>query len=186
MGKKKKKQKNSYPAKSRPLQNIHGEKFLAGLVILFLISIEFAGIFQFWKDHRIKKSWKTTEGILSKCEEIQEVQGYPIGVELEYSYQVENKKYLSSTLALQDLWIVTLDELKRYIPDACPGQKVTLYYNPENPKESILIFRYSWGLILSSILIPPLLLITALLILDPGIFLFWRRRKTQIAVSVSR
>lgn len=185
MAKKKKKSKKQTPLRnsSRPIRKLRGGRGPAAVVLLVLILIECGGLYLFFKEYHVKKKWSLASGVITECEEVKEVTGIAVAVDFQYEYEIQGQKYRSKKVALQELYLMNLNELKEYLPEAQVGKTVEVRYNPENPTESILVFFYSWDMILTSILIPPGLVLIALLLLDPGIFLFWRRFKKNKATS---
>lgn len=189
MGKTKNKKKNkalqqeqrSSTALRKTTLRFPGDRFLAILIFFALLSVVFLGLFRFRQEYHVKKNWKSTQGDVVEYKEVTSKDSFTNLTEwkVRYQYNVANQWYSSEKINLQSDPFFSKEELFHVLPELKAGKQITLWYNPENPQESILCFYYSWFFILGCILIPPSLLLVAILLLDPYSLLFWKRKKAQ-------
>jgi len=82
------------------------------------------------------KQWSSTTGKVKDHENIQFLPGRQRDLFIEYQYDVDGKKHTGSKIALYTL---SRDEAKKLEEQLSIQNKVTVYYNPKEPVESLLI-----------------------------------------------
>ncbi|WP_439651641.1 DUF3592 domain-containing protein [Porticoccus litoralis] len=59
---------------------------------------------------------------------------------VEYTYEVNNQKYTGSTISIEDRTLKVNSESKTFPwPDFTLNQKCTVYINPANPSDTVLV-----------------------------------------------
>ena len=147
-----------------PLHNHKFVKQIFGTVLLCLIGLSFfidesyrlraigliftfvLGIYSYLSIRAaiVQKKWNKVEGSIISTKVVEEDKSfYP---EVLYAYKFDNKKYESKRLS--DLGIVNFrDNLKsanKIIGNYPIGKSITVYVNPKNHKESVLIPGVHW------------------------------------------
>ena len=126
----------------------------------FIIFLGVVGYFIFWpgftqvKFGWISSDWPTCEGEftlseVSSKEDSDDETVYTFNV--LYEYEVNGKQYQNSRLASRPVTASSTDGLSRYLRDFPKGASTDVYYNPNNPTESIILpgSRYgSWFLVI--------------------------------------
>ncbi len=60
-------------------------------------------------------------------------------LDFRYDYTVHRQAYTGTRVTLSDKVVKTGRQLQRRVEQFPPGKRVDVYYNPENPAESVLI-----------------------------------------------
>ncbi len=147
-------------------ENIHSSIGLPAALII-LGSITLLGTLNELKQEIFRSTWPKTEGIVTSTEINKERKTgrhsktsmyfkadyykknyddyynfayYNYFPQLTFKYSVHNESFIGKTEILTDqLGNGYLKESESFVKKYAPGQKVTVYYNPENPQESTLI-----------------------------------------------
>lgn len=130
--------------KSRPLFPLWATWLFALLVLLgsFLIFVQFTRL----EKANAQKSWPQTNGIIVRSEVAQNRGAWPV---ITYEYTINGKPFTgSSSLKFPGFGGRTsrLDAAKKTIAKYPPGQKVPVYYNPQNPALSMLRPGPTWDI----------------------------------------
>lgn len=83
------------------------------------------------------KVWPTTEGKLTSARMIGK-KGWINNIDFRYTYSVGGQEFLSKNLNLFPNTIFGKERVDEILEDYHEGQYVTVYYNPEKPKEAII------------------------------------------------
>jgi hypothetical protein len=105
------------------------------------------------------KKWPPTEGVITKSKFKTEGDGseYSIWREVEYSYLMKGVEYIGNRISYRITfknknWILESNFSSDY-KKFQEGQKVKVYYNPQNLKEAVLVPGLTIDLILASIML---------------------------------
>lgn len=94
------------------------------------------------------KSWPTTPGVLLKKgtrehistdRQTGTVKWSSIHADVEYSYQVDGVEYTSKRATFSDMVVKPMSALNRLLDDFLKTDRITVYYNPKKPADSVLI-----------------------------------------------
>jgi len=122
------------------------------LVVLAVgVGVVMAGDVMGGKNREIR-GWPKAEGKLLKAETKRQMNaGEQRAVpDIQYEYEVDGKPHQSSTFESGVLYYEDRSEIAREINPFEVGAKVTVYYNPVNPKESYLLARPRGGFVVLS------------------------------------
>jgi len=119
---------------------------LAGLIILSLL-ISALGLYSIPRYYRAAKDsvhWRRVPGILLKCELIERRwDGHrqpKFGLDIKYSYQVDTEVFESTKVSFYfGQWSTSRSYYTRIRDIITKGSDLTVYVNPNNPRESVLI-----------------------------------------------
>ena len=113
-----------------------------------------AFVYAFYKNNQIQKrnigneTWPTVEGKILKSEMVQQyffLQQYSYEPRIRYSYSVEGKTYESDSISMRFLSSKSADTVQEVVCEYPEGSPATVYYNPDDPEESVLIPGVSVG-----------------------------------------
>jgi len=92
------------------------------------------------------RSWHQAEGLIthSSNETFKQPEVFVVIEKVkpvvEYTYEVENQKYTGSAISIEDRTLKVNSESKAYPwPNFTLNQKCTVYINPDNPSDAVLI-----------------------------------------------
>jgi hypothetical protein len=116
-------------------------------LISFLISLIFIGKILFFYFVTIK-SWKNTEAIITHCEmewfrseKDSDHEGWKQNI--KYEYFINNVKYENDCVTKNIIFLSPFkDFAKKY--SFAKGQKIEIFYNPINPKKSIIDSKFNF------------------------------------------
>lgn len=94
-----------------------------------------------YKKTKSTENWSTTTGIVrsSGVRQYNDEGTIKYAPEVEYQYSVEGEQYTSSVIR-SEIFVYFNDEneARQFLRGYSPEDKVRVYYNPDNPKESVL------------------------------------------------
>ena len=120
-----------------------------------------AFVYVFYKNNQMQKrnigneTWPTVEGKILKSEVVQQyffLQQYSYEPRIHYSYSVEGKTYESDSISMRFLSSKSADTVQEVVGNYPAGSQATVYYNPDDPEESVLIPGVSVGTSVAPIL----------------------------------
>ncbi len=102
-----------------------------GILSLFGVAACVYGALQ-WQAYHRRQAWLTTQGKIIRSQLVGE--GEDATADIEYEYSVAGVRYTSRNLVPENTGYVPSTMVERYIA----GKPVTVYYNPDNPKQTLL------------------------------------------------
>jgi hypothetical protein len=119
------------------------------------------------REARLSLTWPSTGGVVSKHQiekEIQESDNGPDTVSYEpvvtYSYRVGDRTYTSTRISSAAPWGYSFgspEDAAKFLEQYPLGKRLTVYYNPDQPKRALLdrsapgdltlVYVFGWGLI---------------------------------------
>ena len=128
----------------------------------FLLAITPIGFYQGFKvvNHaNSTKSWDTVEGIITKSTIFKEEDGGTAYIPtIEYRYEINGKSYdHNQIISTERIQFGKLNLAKEYTDKYSENTKVTIYYNPVNPQDSVLetgvSVRHFFSLVMPSLVL---------------------------------
>jgi len=115
------------------------DKFI-GIILILLGSIWFLWSFYSLKKGQKSKDWKIITGIITKSKVFEPYRkGNPSAPIVHYEYTLNGKTYKSDRIFWGNVHTsCTLDAAQKVVDKYRLGTKVTVYYNQNNVRESVL------------------------------------------------
>ncbi len=101
------------------------------ILLLFGVAACLYGAWQ-WQAYHRRQAWPTTQGKIIRSQLVGE--GEDATADIEYEYHVAGVRYTSLNLVPENTGYTPSTMVERYIA----GKPVTVYYNPDNPKQTLL------------------------------------------------
>ncbi|MGE0076420.1 MAG: DUF3592 domain-containing protein [Bacteroidales bacterium] len=139
------------------------KELIIGLIVLIIGLIVLFLALRAIKKSKASSQWLTTKGEITKSGTTKDMnieRGYSVyNADIEYKYIVNGKEYTSSRIYFgSSISMTGKEEKSNLLARKYPLlRKVTVYYNPENEKESVLETETQselyWGIAISIIVI---------------------------------
>lgn len=123
------------------------EEYLPHLFVL--VGVGILALLTYFAVRAVKSaSWPSTAGVLLKkgtrehiSRDIQtdRVGWSSIHADVEYSYEVNGVEYISKRATFSDMVVKPMSALNALLEEYLASDRVTVYYNPQNPKDSVLL-----------------------------------------------
>jgi len=118
------------------------KNFLIGIIFIVVgVAIFGLGI-NLYKKAKASETWPTVDGVVFSSE----VSSYKdskkntrYSANVNYSYMIENKEYTSNDISMSEVTSSNVSSAEKICKQYPEGTKVKVFYNPENPDESLLI-----------------------------------------------
>jgi len=133
-----------------------------GIVLILLGTIVLYFALKKIQEQLTNKEWPSVEATIQNVQitKHQDESGKFYNIALEYSYELGEYRYTRES-ALKNVY-----EKKRHLKQKyAPGLPITAYYNPENPRESVLESGINMAMIIILLLIPAILIIVGISLL---------------------
>lgn len=115
-----------------------GAIFYIGGPLLFIYGVYYLFLYiRYPQRSQESKNWPTTEGKLTSVHLLGK-KGWINNIDLRYTYSVGGQEYVGKNLNLFPNTIFGKERLEEVLNTYHQGQYVTVYTNPEKPKEAIL------------------------------------------------
>lgn len=120
------------------------EKQYVEIILLLFAAIEFVWALYIYIQIREAKDWNMTEGLILKSSihkmQMASESKKSYRIKIEYTYQWQGHTYHSKRVYFGDY--TRLDwslPFKKILSNYQEGSKISVYFDPKNPKESVLI-----------------------------------------------
>lgn len=124
-----------------------GQKAVAGSLWLIAVASALWGNFamQELRHEMQRRTWPTTAGVITESRVSETRTHYPI---IRYKYAIDSVEYAGITDLNTPMFggkAKRFETSERVVAAYRPGQKVVVYYNPQNPGESFLTPTPKWN-----------------------------------------